>query len=365
MTDIAFALGVLAILGDRVPVGLKVFLTALAIVDDLGAILLIALFYSHGLEVFYLIMAFAILLLLFISNRLRIHRSFPYIILGILLWIAVLKSGLHATLAGVLLALAIPSQSSIVPKVFLARSRETLARFEQAVSFDCETPMLTNEEHQASVQEQESLCEAVQSPLQKFEHTLNPWVSYGVLPLFAFSNAGLSLSGHGLLTTIGSPVAIGIIAGLFLGKQIGIMLFSWLAVHFRWAELPDEVNWPVLHGASLLGGIGFTMSLFIGMLAFQNDSLLTEAKTGILAASLLSGTVGTLYLTLTLKNGRLNKPTALENPLRLEVLVRCPGLVGTRRSPLVYLMTVHPGFHIIFQATCLWRGPWNGRRGAG
>jgi NhaA family Na+:H+ antiporter len=311
VTDIAFALGVLAILGDRVPVGLKVFLTALAIVDDLGAILLIALFYSHGLHGFYLLLTLAILLLLLLSNRLRVHRPLPYLVLGILLWVAVLKSGLHATLAGVLLAMAIPSQSRIVPQTFLTRSRETLARFQQAGHLDDTAPLLTNAEHQASVQDQESLCEAVQSPLQKFEHALTPWVSYAILPLFALSNAGLSLSGAHLMSAIASPVSFGIVAGLFLGKQLGILSFSWFAVQRRWAELPEGVSWSLMHGASLLGGIGFTMSLFIAMLAFEDPSLLADAKTGILAASLLSGTLGTWRLHRALQSSAATPDSAI------------------------------------------------------
>jgi NhaA family Na+:H+ antiporter len=300
VTDIAFALGVLAILGNRVPVGLKVFLTALAIIDDLGAILLIALFYSQGLHLEYALVAFVILALLFGLNRLRIDSPLPYAFLGILLWAAILKSGLHATIAGVLLAFTIPARSRINPCDFYEKGQDCLLRFNQADQDACHNPqsglMLTNQEHQASVQELELLCEAVQSPLQKLEHILHPWVGYGILPLFALANAGVVLPAEGPLATLVHPIGIGIVLGLFFGKQLGITAFSWLAVKFGLAELPQGVSWPLIYGAGILGGIGFTMSLFISVLAFQSADYITDAKMGVLLASLLSGIVGTIVL---------------------------------------------------------------------
>lgn len=300
VTDIAFALGVLAILGSRVPVGLKVFLTALAIIDDLGAILLIALFYSQGLHLEYALVAFVILVLLFGLNRLRIDSPLPYALLGVLLWAAILKSGLHATIAGVLLAFTIPARSRINPYDFYEKGQACLLRFNQAdqeVSSNQHSGMmLTNQEHQASVQELELLCEEVQSPLQKLEHILHPWVGYVILPLFALANAGVSLPAEGPLTTLLHPIGIGIVLGLFLGKQFGITAFSWLAVKLGVAELPQGVNWSLIYGASILGGIGFTMSLFISVLAFQSVDYITDAKMGVLLASLLSGIVGTIVL---------------------------------------------------------------------
>lgn len=305
VTDIAFALGVLAVLGKRVPVGLKVFLTALAIIDDLGAILLIALFYSQGLHLEYLMAALVILAVLFGLNRLQVDSPLPYALLGLVLWAAILKSGLHATIAGVLLAFTIPARSRINPCDFYEKGKACLQRFNEADQAACERSacerpdkglMLTNQEHQASVQELELLCEEVQSPLQKLEHILHPWVGYAILPLFALANAGVTIPAGGPLAMLVHPIGIGIVAGLFLGKQLGITSFSWLAVKTGLAELPQGVNWPLIYGASILGGIGFTMSLFISVLAFQSPAYITSAKMGVLLASLLSGLVGMAVL---------------------------------------------------------------------
>lgn len=303
VTDIAFALGVLAILGNRVPVGLKVFLTALAIIDDLGAILLIALFYSQGLHPEYLIGALGVLALLFFLNRLQIDSPLPYALLGVVLWAAVLQSGLHATIAGVLLAFTIPARSRINPCEFHDQGQDCLRRFHQADDGKCENAlMLTNQAHQESVQELELLCEGVQSPLQKLERLLHPWVGYVILPLFALANAGVVLPEGGPLATLIHPIGIGVILGLFFGKQLGITAFSWLAVKLGLAELPQGVRWPLIYGAGLLGGIGFTMSLFISVLAFQSPQHVTDAKMGVLLASLLSGMVGMAVLWCLLRN---------------------------------------------------------------
>lgn len=300
VTDIAFALGVLAILGSRVPIGLKVFLTALAIIDDLGAILLIALFYSQGLHLEFLMVALLILALLFGLNRLQVDSPLPYALLGLLLWAAILKSGLHATIAGVLLAFAIPAHSRINPSDFYQKGQACLKRFNDADKAACHNRnagmMLTNQEHQASVQELELLCEEVQSPLQKLEHILHPWVGYAILPLFALANAGVTLPKEGPLAMIFHPIGIGVVMGLFFGKQLGISAFSWLAVKLGIAELPKGVSWPLIYGASILGGIGFTMSLFISVLAFESAEQVMSAKMGVLLASLLSGLVGMAVL---------------------------------------------------------------------
>ncbi len=301
VTDIAFALGILAVLGDRVPIGLKIFLTALAIIDDLGAILLIVVFYSQGLQGSYLIGMAGLMALLFGLNRLRVDSPLPYAVLGVLLWLAVLYSGLHATIAGVLLALTIPARSRINPGLFYEKGKACLRRFHQAEAYDQTGFMLTNQEHQASVQELELLCEAVQSPLQKLEHILHSWVSYGILPLFALANAGVKIPAEGPWQSLLHPIGLGVILGLFLGKQLGITLFSWLAVRLGLAELPKGVGWPLIYGASILGGVGFTMSLFIAVLAFQSPAFVTEAKMGVLAASLISGLVGMAVLWKTLQ----------------------------------------------------------------
>ncbi len=254
-TDIAFALGVLAILGSRVPVSLKIFLTALAILDDLGAILIIALFYSGDLSLPMLAGAGACLLVLTVLN-LRDVRTLPlYLAIGAALWFFVLKSGIHATLAGVALALTIPLGG---------RGTES-----------------DEPEH---------------SPLHTLEHRLHPWSSYFIVPIFGFANAGVSIAGMSpsLLLT---PVPLGIVLGLFLGKQIGVFGFAWLAVRLGLGTMPHKASWLQLYGVSLLCGIGFTMSLFIGALAFADSAALSDAtKIGVLAGSALSAVIGYVVL---------------------------------------------------------------------
>ena len=287
VTDIAFALGILSLMGSRVPVGLKVFLTALAIVDDLGAILLIALFYSSGIQLGFLVLAGLLCMLLWVFNRKHVIAPWPYGLVGLALWLCILFSGLHATLAGVILALFIPSRSRVNPKAFYQRSQELLEDFQEEQG----EVVLSNKQHQESLQELESLCDAVQSPLQQFEHALHPWVSYGIVPVFALANAGVALADPARV--LENPIVPGLLAGLFLGKPIGILLFSWLAVKvLQLCDLPSGTSWGQMWGAAQLGGIGFTMSLFITMMAFTDDSLLMGAKTGILLASIISGLAG-------------------------------------------------------------------------
>lgn len=254
-TDIAFALGVLSLLGPRVPASLKVFLAALAIIDDLGAVLIIALFYTAELSVWALAGAGAVLLALVGLNRLRIHRLEPYLALGALLWVLVLQSGVHATLAGVLLAFTIPL-------------RPAPARPDEP-----------------------------DSPLHKLEYGLAPWVAFLVVPVFGFANAGVSLAGVGPATLL-SPVPLGVLGGLFIGKQLGIFGFCWIAVRAGWADLPAHASWAQLYGVALLCGIGFTMSLFIGLLAFNDPELQDAVKIGVLAGSLAAGVSGWALLRL-------------------------------------------------------------------
>ena len=254
-TDIAFSLGVLTLLGKRVPYQLKIFLTAFAIVDDLGAVLVIAIFYTSEISFIALGATVAVFATLLVLNKAGVRRLLPYLLLGLLLWLAVLKSGVHATIAGVMLAMTIPAR-----------------RHSEQNEKDTEG-----------------------TPLQTLEHALHPWVSFIIMPVFALSNAGVGLSGQ-LLSTILHPVGLGTILGLLLGKQIGITLFSWLAVRTGIASLPSSVRWLHVYGASLLGGIGFTMSLFIAVLAFGEGHLLSIAKIGVLIASGLAGTVGWIVL---------------------------------------------------------------------
>jgi NhaA family Na+:H+ antiporter len=254
-TDIAFALGVLALLGDRVPPALKVLLLSVAVFDDLGAVIIIAAFYTSELSTVSLATALALITLLAVLNLARVTRTGPYIAIGIPLWVAVLKSGVHATLAGVVLAMFIP-----------LRERD-------AQGF---------------------------SPLRRLEHALHPWVAFAVLPLFAFTNAGVSLEGLSMKDVL-QPVPLGIALGLVLGKQVGVLGSCWLAARLRIAALPDGVGWRHLHGVSLLCGIGFTMSLFIASLAFATsagDSLNLD-RLGILLGSSISGVLGLVALALT------------------------------------------------------------------
>ena len=245
-TDIAFALGVLALLGKRVPVSLKLFLMTLAIIDDLGAIIVIALVYSGELSQLSLILAAVSIIALIAMNRSGVSRLAPYLLVGLVLWVCVLKSGVHATLAGVVLAFCIPLRTS-----------------------------------------------SKSSPLLTLEHGLHPWVAYGILPLFAFANAGVSLAGV-TMESFTHPVPLGIAAGLLLGKTLGVFGLTWLAVKTRMASLPKDANWGHVLGVSILCGIGFTMSLFVGSLAFEPgvSAYAGEDRMGILTGSILSAIIG-------------------------------------------------------------------------
>jgi Na+:H+ antiporter, NhaA family len=260
-TDIAFSLGVLGLLGaHRVPVALKVFLTALAIIDDLGSILVIAIFYRAHLSWPALAVAASSFALLLVLNRLGVRRLAPYGAIGLVLWLAVLKSGVHSTVASVLLALAIPLRGKALP---------------------------------ATLPHPESAAGRIQTPLHCLEHSLHPWVSFFILPLFALANAGLTIHGPSFLPQLASPVSLGTITGLFLGKPAGILGACWIATRLGLAERPTGVNWRQLQAVACLGGIGFTMSLFISDLAFPGHPGLEEqAKAGIMAGSLASAITG-------------------------------------------------------------------------
>jgi len=250
-TDIAFALGILAIIGSKVPLQLKVFLTSLAIFDDLGAIIIIALFYTDQLSTMALVISATMISILFVLNRKNVTSTSPYIFIGVVLWIAVLKSGVHATLAGVILAFFIPIKGK------------------------GDEP----------------------SPLKSLEHNLHSTVAFIVLPIFAFANAGISFIDVGIEQVM-SPVPVGIILGLFLGKQLGVFGFCFIAIKLGFAKLPTNVNWTLLYGVALLCGVGFTMSLFIGSLAFEQsvNSPLFQDRLGIVVGSLISGILGYLVI---------------------------------------------------------------------
>jgi NhaA family Na+:H+ antiporter len=264
-TDIAFALGVLSLFGERVPVGLKIFLMTLAVLDDLGAIVIIAIFYTYELSTTALMLAGLAVVALLVLNRLGVMRVAPYVLVGTALWLCVLKSGVHATLAGVVTALCIPARGAGDP------------------------------EH---------------TPLRRLEHSLHPWVAFGILPIFAFSNAGVNLTGRSVGDLL-QPIPLGIVLGLFVGKQVGVFGFAWTAVKLGLAKLPSGVTFSQVYGAAIICGIGFTMSMFIGMLAFENvasgEEIVTD-QLGILAGSLVSALVGYVVLHFVLPKGRCSNP---------------------------------------------------------
>jgi NhaA family Na+:H+ antiporter len=293
-TDIAFALGVLALLGKQVPLPLKVFLTALAIGDDLMAVVVIALFYTSTISWVNLGLGLLFLLLLIGANVIGVRHPLVYSILGIGgLWLAFLLSGIHATVAGVLAAMAIPARTRLSRHEFLAKGRTLLDRFAEVTLPD--TPPLANRERQRVTQHLEAALKHVETPLQRLEHALHPWVTVVVMPVFALANAGVALD-RDLTAALANPVVIGVMLGLLIGKPVGIVGATWLAVRSGAAQLPEGVSWRQLLGVGCVAGIGFTMSLFIAGLAFEHSELLRPAKMGILFASTLAGTIGWLIL---------------------------------------------------------------------
>ncbi len=290
-TDIAFAVGILTLLGSRVPIGIKIFLLALAIVDDLGAVLVIALFYTSDISWVALGVGGIIFAALLVLNVLNVRHPVPYLAFGIFLWLAFMKSGVHATVSGVLLAMTIPARPSIDPKMLIERGTALLASLDKTFSGKKNT--LTSNQ-QAIVQELEDTCDRVESPMQSLEHELHPYVTFFIMPLFALANAGVTISAESV--SLVHPVGIGIISGLVLGKLIGISLFSWLSVRMRFATLPHGARFSHIMGTAALAGIGFTMSLFIAQLAFRNDFFLDTAKASVLTASTIAGIIGFLSL---------------------------------------------------------------------
>ena len=292
-TDIAFSLGVLSLLRTRAPLPLKVFLAAFAIIDDIGAVIVIAVFYTGEIAWGNLGIGAIFLAVLVIVGRLGIRHPLVYAVLGVAVWLAFLYSGVHATVAGVLVAATIPIRVRVDPAGFLARGRDLLLVFDRSGEYGHEDE--TSSEQRAILKELEDTAQEMQSPLQRFENALHPWVAFVIMPLFALSNAGVKLEGD-FFAALTHPVTIGIVLGLVIGKQVGVTLFSWAAVRSGIAALPYGVTWLQFYGVALLGGIGFTMSLFITNLAFTSDVLSTEAKIGILLGSAISGVIGYLVL---------------------------------------------------------------------
>ena len=292
-TDIAFALGILALLGSRVPTSLKVFLTSLAIADDLGALVVIALFYTETLRVDYLGYAGAIVCLLMALNLLGFRRALWFILPGIALWFYVHESGIHATIAGVLLAATIPSKSRVDSRRYLSYSRAALDAFEENSS--PARNVETNSAQRAAVHAVQENGRMLSPLLHRLEHGLHPWTAFFIIPIFALANAGLQVQG-GLVEAVSGPISMGVILGLFLGKPIGIVGSCLLATKLGIASLPKGVTWRHILGAGCLAGIGFTMSLFIATLAFPETADLDHAKMGILIASALSSIAGVSIL---------------------------------------------------------------------
>jgi NhaA family Na+:H+ antiporter len=285
-TDIAFALGLLALLGDRVPGSLKVFLAALAIVDDIGAVLVIAFFYTEQISWTSLGVAGLFFIALIVANRSGARNPLIYVILGLGLWLAFLHSGIHATVAGVLLAATIPARGRIDGRAFLSRSQKNLDEFRCA-----EEPAARSTALHQLVDD----CAAAEAPMLRFEHALAPWIKHFVMPIFALANAGVVLSG-GAVRELARPLGLGILCGLILGKPIGIVFFSWLATKTRLATMLQNIGWLQIAGVGILGGVGFTMSLFVANLAFAGTPQVEAAKMSILVASILAGAAGMIVL---------------------------------------------------------------------
>jgi NhaA family Na+:H+ antiporter len=295
-TDIAFTLAILTLFGNRIPIALKVFFTAFAIVDDLAAVIILAIFYSKGIVVLSLVIGLIILVFLILLNRLGVRSPLPYAILGIGLWFAFLESGVHPTIAGVLLAFTIPSRAHTDTEAYRAQCNAVLG---YAGTTTPTGQVLTFEEYQqAAARTLERIAERMQSPAQRLETSVTPWATFLVLPIFALANAGIVLGGN-VIEALISPIGLGIMLGLVIGKPLGLTLFSWLAVRLRLAEMPKRTTWPQLFSATWLGGIGFTMSLFIASSAFADPEVLNTAKISVLAASILAGTIGSILIAIT------------------------------------------------------------------
>jgi NhaA family Na+:H+ antiporter len=295
-TDIAFALGVIALLGKLIPRSLAIYLTALAIVDDLGAVLVIALFYTGDIFEMALVLAAVSMAVLMIGNRIGIQSPNFYALVGFCLWVAMLRSGIHASVAGVLIGATIPVIPHVNKGEFLHKTQELLDRYHEIEGGD---GPFQNEERMGALLALEHVCHDAISPLQRMEHEMHNWVIYGVMPIFALANAGVTISMTDLASSLAHPVTLGVALGLLIGKPTGIFLFSWIAVRLRICDLPSGVRWPQILGVGILSGIGFTMSLFITNLAFHQRALITDAKVGIFAASLLAGVCGFLLLSRT------------------------------------------------------------------
>jgi NhaA family Na+:H+ antiporter len=293
-TDIAFSLAVLAFLKDKVPSGLRIFLTAFAIADDLGAVIVIALFYTKTIVWQNLIFSTLFLVSLGVANKLWIRKTLVYIVLGIGMWFSILGSGMHATIAGVIVALFIPARGKYDTETFTSKVKEYLNWI--VCGDNCGHSILMNQRHLDAVQAIEIACSNVETPLQRLEHHLQSWVAYLVLPLFALANSGLVLRELDMSAAIRHPVTLGVIFGLVFGKPLGVISFTYLGSKLLQAPLMRGIKWSHIAGVGLLGGIGFTMSLFISGLSFTSAQVLDFSKLGIIAGSVVSGIAGWIVL---------------------------------------------------------------------
>lgn len=325
-TDIAFSLGVLSLLGARVPLGIKVFLSALAIADDLGAVVVIALFYGKSPDWSALAIAAILLVLMFLMLRSRYRQGFLLLPIAIVIWYMVLVSGIHATIAGVLMAMVIPATTRINSADFIRRTEHALGRFKGIAPEDRDT--LRNPDSLAHAHVIRQAASFIETPLQKVEHALSNWVAFFIMPVFALANAGVAIDGSSIGSLILHPVNLGVALGLVVGKQVGVTFFSWLSIRLGMASLPAGVSMKHLYAVSWLCGIGFTMSLFVSELAFTDAELKETAKLGILLGSLVSGLAGFIFLKLTLRKNNEADENEAEAVRSMEpdtALVQGPG----------------------------------------
>ncbi|MCF8057235.1 MAG: Na+/H+ antiporter NhaA [Desulfocapsa sp.] len=296
-TDIAFALAVISLLSTRVPLGVRIFLSALAIADDIGAVLVIALFYTESIAWSYLLFALFFLGCIILANIFWVRYTILYVLLGFAVWFGILGSGIHATVAGVIVALCIPAQGRYDTATFIQKVSNSLDKFDCGLE-GCGFTVLINQQHLTIIQNIENACHQTQTPLQRMLGGLNSWVALVILPLFALANAGVYLGGMDLQYALTSSITLGVMLGLVIGKPLGIFTFTFAASKLMKAKLTGGVTWLHIFGASMLGGIGFTMSIFISGLSFSEQELIDLSKFGVIGGSLISGIFGLAVLTL-------------------------------------------------------------------
>lgn len=303
-TDIAFALGVLSLLGSKVPSGVRVFLSTLAVADDIIAIFIIALFYGQAPSAIWLLAAVGVILVLALMNLLHIYSLVPYLLVGCVLWYCVFMSGVHSTISGVVLAFTIPTNACVNPKKY--KNWSSKRALDAAAIYDANKSVMAQDEYIDDVMSLSKVSREVVPPATRLERVLSPWVNFLILPLFALTNANVAITSLPINDLFGSPVFYGVFFGLFIGKPLGIMLMSLGIVKSGLSKLPEGVNWSHMLGAAMLGGVGFTMAIFVANLSFVDPELTVIAKTAILAGSAVSGVLGYTYLYLRSKVSQEN-----------------------------------------------------------